>query len=481
MKDFTKNQEQVMENTEYFSGLKNISILKEDRKIQEKLTFPQFLEKVKATLTNITSENLEEKIKQSEQSMKNTTKDKEYFKNIITEGRKNVTGILNRNGYVVIGYEKYEQREDLIAQTVNYLLGYNVLTSLFEDKYITDIFVNKYDNIHYKKFGRMYKSNLKFNSETEFEDWTDSLVTEGGTEINSGTKKIVQLSLYGNRFNLLDKTTSVRGRSSSIRIHPEVSINIDDLLEGKVINDDISNIYGMGVKGNSNRLVVGVTGEGKTTTMRALEEHYLNKYKKRVISVEDERELMFNIDNLLELVTTKSTEEGSKVDMTMLIEDVSLRANPDVIVTGELRGLDIKSGVVAMETGHAFASTVHGFDEIKATLRCASKLQESSGNAMSFKDSLRTVCENLNFLYTQRVVEDEEGNISRKIVGITEVSYDYEKDKPIYNKILKFDFLKNDFVLCGKISKEVSEKMLMSGVKKSLIKKYGSIEVLNDK
>lgn len=113
-------------------------------------------------------------------------------------------------------------------------------------------------------------------------------------------------------------------------------------------------------------LVTGTTGSGKTTTLAALLERINNTYSRTIITIEDPIEyLHFNhkcIINQRELNTdVNSFAEGLRS---------ALRADPDVILVGEMRDLEtMRTAVMAAETGHLVFSTLHSRDAISSIHR----------------------------------------------------------------------------------------------------------------
>ena len=103
-------------------------------------------------------------------------------------------------------------------------------------------------------------------------------------------------------------------------------------------------------------LVTGHTGSGKSTSLAAMVDLINNKYRKRIITLEDPIEYMIENKNSM----VEQREIGS--DCTEFASGLkhALRQDPDIIMVGEMRDLETTgSTITAAETGHLVFSTLH--------------------------------------------------------------------------------------------------------------------------
>ncbi|MBI5246970.1 MAG: type IV pilus twitching motility protein PilT [Elusimicrobia bacterium] len=106
-------------------------------------------------------------------------------------------------------------------------------------------------------------------------------------------------------------------------------------------------------------LVTGPTGSGKSTTLACLIEEINKKYPKKILTIEDPIEFVYEDKQSVILQrevgsTTKSFSEALRH---------SMRQDPDVILVGELRDLEtIQLAISAAETGHLCFATLHTQD-----------------------------------------------------------------------------------------------------------------------
>ena len=103
-------------------------------------------------------------------------------------------------------------------------------------------------------------------------------------------------------------------------------------------------------------LVTGHTGSGKSTSLAAMVELINNKYRKRIITMEDPIEYM--LENKSSMIEQR--EIGSDCPDFASGLKHALRQDPDIIMVGEMRDLETTgSTITAAETGHLVFSTLH--------------------------------------------------------------------------------------------------------------------------
>jgi len=104
-------------------------------------------------------------------------------------------------------------------------------------------------------------------------------------------------------------------------------------------------------------LVAGVTGSGKTTLASALIDQY--PQSARVVIVEDIAELDPLHPHTVHLtVRQPNADGGGAVGLAELVRE-SLRMRPDVLVVGEIRGVEIREFFAAVTAGHRGLATIH--------------------------------------------------------------------------------------------------------------------------
>jgi twitching motility protein PilT len=103
-------------------------------------------------------------------------------------------------------------------------------------------------------------------------------------------------------------------------------------------------------------LVTGPAGCGKSTTLAAMVEYVNRTMAKRIITIEDPVEYVFQDQH--SVITQR--EVGTDTHSFAAALKHALRQDPDVIMVGEMRDLETIAAVLtAAETGHLVLATLH--------------------------------------------------------------------------------------------------------------------------
>lgn len=144
--------------------------------------------------------------------------------------------------------------------------------------------------------------------------------------------------------------------------------------------------FTLAVRSNMNILLVGGTGSGKTTVMKALVDLYPTTA--RLFTIEDVHELdLPHHPNHLHLFY----KQGG-VTPKAIIESC-MRMKPDHVLLAELRGDEAWTYLELLNTGHeGSVTTIHANDCACAPMRLASLVKQSDvGQTMDYDHILRTV------------------------------------------------------------------------------------------
>ena len=176
-------------------------------------------------------------------------------------------------------------------------------------------------------------------------------------------------------------------------------------------------------------LVVGPTGSGKTTTLHAAL-RYINKPEKKIWTAEDPVEI--TQDGL------RQVQVHPKIGFDFATAMRSfLRADPDVIMVGEMRDHEtVSTGVEASLTGHLVFSTLH----TNSAPETITRLLDMGMDPFNFADALlgvlaqrlvRTLCNDCKEKY--HPTQEEYDNLVRTYHGDFEkLGYTYDDDLILY-------------------------------------------------
>lgn len=218
---------------------------------------------------------------------------------------------------------------------------------------ISELIINKNDNVYVEKDGEMIRIEAKF-SDDELEEFCQDLATYNRKEFNSHAPIMDGNLPDGSRVNLIHRDYTNSSHAITIRRYQK-SIKTFDGSPGIFgLNDQWVNFLKLLVRARVNIVVAGGTGVGKTTFLNLLLQEIPSK--ERVITIEDTRELQFNLPNVVRLEARPPVAEFQGLAIRDLLKN-TLRMRPDRIIVGEVRGGEVFDLLQAMNTGHEGSMT----------------------------------------------------------------------------------------------------------------------------
>lgn len=310
------------------------------------------------------------------------------------------------------------------------------IKSLFELDGVTEISINRFDDIWVERFGKGERiTDVSFESEQYVSTMVHQIAVALGQPVDEKTHPVLDARLKdGTRVCAPLYPVSTRGTCLSLRVHPKKELTVNDLLSYESFTEEMLDFMKMAIICHYNILVSGSTGSGKTTVLNVLSE-FIPK-DDRVITVEDTRELKVTVPNQvnLEAPIKRKKEDSQTVDMAFLIK-TCLRKNPTRIMVGEIRDTSAATAFLhAINTGHTSCSTIHANSEYDALERI--QVLVAGGGKLPFQVVEAQVRSNLNLIIHARNTPKH----GRRLVGIAEVQnkevvpiyrWDYEQGKHI--------------------------------------------------
>lgn len=148
-------------------------------------------------------------------------------------------------------------------------------------------------------------------------------------------------------------------------------------------------------------VVTGATGSGKSTTLAALVEELNRTQAKHVLTIEDPIEFLFTERRAL--ITQR--EIGLDTNSFSQALKAALRADPDVILLGEMRDPEtIEVALGAAETGHLVLATAHAPAAAESISRLLTVFPPESQTAVRAK-----LAQNLKAVVSQRLLPHASG------------------------------------------------------------------------
>lgn len=240
--------------------------------------------------------------------------------------------------------------EMLCTQVLNEAIGLGPLEQLLADESVTEIMVNRFDEIYVERAGRLLRHPLTFTGDRAVMGVIERIVAPLGRRIDESSPMVDARLKDGSRVNAIIPPLALKGPCLTIRKFAKRKLSAQDLIAFEALSPAMAAFLEICVVARKNVIVSGGTGSGKTTLLNILSNFI--PATERVITVEDAAELKLHHEHLVSLEARPPNLEGKgSVPIRDLVKN-TLRMRPDRIVVGECRGAEALDMLQAMNTGH---------------------------------------------------------------------------------------------------------------------------------
>ena len=249
--------------------------------------------------------------------------------------------------------------EELRMELFRSLRKMDVLEELLVNDSITEIMVNRWDQIFIEQDGKLFPWEKSFSSPEKLEDVIGQIASRCNRVINT-LQPVVDARLPGGeRVNAVIPPVALDGPVLTIRKFPREPITMEKLLELDSLTPEAADFLKKAVEAGYTILIGGGTGSGKTTFLNALSQ-YIPK-DQRVITIEDNAELQLQgIPNLVRLECRQANIEKSQEITIGDLLKTCLRMRPSRIIVGEVRSQEAAQLLQAVNVGNdGSLSTIH--------------------------------------------------------------------------------------------------------------------------
>jgi pilus assembly protein CpaF len=241
-------------------------------------------------------------------------------------------------------------RERLLRDVLNEAVGLGPLEELLADDSITEIMVNRYDEIYLERNGRLERHATIFTSDRAVLGVIERIVAPLGRRIDESSPMVDARLKDGSRVNAIIPPLAIKGPALTIRKFARRTLTADDLIGFGAVSPDMAAFLRIAVLHRKNIVISGGTGSGKTTLLNVLSNFIPDG--ERIITIEDAAELRLAHSHLISLEARPANAEGRGLIAIRDLVKNALRMRPDRIVVGECRGGEALDMLQAMNTGH---------------------------------------------------------------------------------------------------------------------------------
>ena len=241
-------------------------------------------------------------------------------------------------------------RASLQQEVLDEAIGLGPLEALLADDQITEIMVNRHDEIFVERAGRLIPHTASFTSNRAVLGVIERIVAPLGRRIDESSPMVDARLKDGSRVNAVIAPLALKGPTLTIRKFAHRHLDVMDLIGYGTLSRTMADFLQVCVEQRQNIVVAGGTGSGKTTFLNVLSNFIPDG--ERIITIEDAAELRLNHAHLVSLEARPANVEGRGAIAIRDLVRNALRMRPDRIVIGECRGGEALDMLQAMNTGH---------------------------------------------------------------------------------------------------------------------------------
>ena len=324
--------------------------------------------------------------------------------------------------------ERRRLADDLLEET----LGVGPLATLMADPAVTDILVNRFDQVYIERFGKLERTTIRFRDNEHLVRIIQRIAARVGRRIDETSPMVDARLPDGSRVNATLPPVTLDGPTLSIRRFGRRRLRCDDLMQLGMFMPDMLTFVQLAVRLRKNLLISGGTGAGKSTLLGAVAEAIPNT--ERVVTIEDSAELQLDQEHVVRMESRPPNVEGrGRIAVRDLVIN-ALRMRPDRIIVGEVRGGEALDMLQAMNTGHdGSLTTIHSNSPRDAMARLETMVL-MAGYDLPSRAIREQIVSALNLIVHVRRYEDG----VRRIESVAEVT-GMEGNTPQMQDIFRFE------------------------------------------
>jgi pilus assembly protein CpaF len=296
------------------------------------------------------------------------------------------------------------------------ILGLGPLEPLLSDPTISDILVNRYNQVYVERHGRLEVADIRFQDNEHLLKIINKIVSNVGRRIDESTPMVDARLPDGSRVNAIIPPLALDGPMLCIRRFSVSRPSLEDLIEKGSLTAQIGEVIKAISIAKLNILISGGTGAGKTTMLNILSGFI--PAAERIITIEDSAELQLQQEHVCRLETRPANVEGKgEITARDLVKNC-LRMRPDRVIVGEVRGAEVIDMLQAMNTGHEGSmTTIHANTARDALLRLETMIS-LSGITIQEKAMRQMISSSIDVVI--QLVRHSDG--CRRMVSLSEVT-----------------------------------------------------------
>ena len=304
----------------------------------------------------------------------------------------------------------------LAKELLNEVIGLGPLEDLLADPSISEIMVNRFDEIYVERKGKLTKVDIAFSTDQAVLGAIERIVAPIGRRIDESSPMVDARLKDGSRVNAVIPPLALKGCNITIRKFSKSKLVDTDMINYGSVTKDMMKFLEIAVEQAANIVISGGTGSGKTTLLNVMS-NYIPE-DERIVTVEDAAELQLAKPHLISLESRPPNSEGKGAITIRDLVKNCLRMRPDRIVVGECRGGEALDMLQAMNTGHDGSMTTAHANTPRDCIARLEVMTLMSGLELPLRAIREQIASAVHMIVQQSRFPDG----SRKITHITEVT-----------------------------------------------------------
>ena len=155
------------------------------------------------------------------------------------------------------------ERDRLRRELFHAIRKLDVLQEFVDDPQVTEIMVNGPDNIFVEREGRLYKSELAFESEEKLQNVVQQIVSDCNRVVNEASPIVDARLQNGSRVNVVLNPVALNGPILTIRRFPEKPVTMENLISFGSVTREVCEWLGRLVQAKYNIFTAAVPDPGR--------------------------------------------------------------------------------------------------------------------------------------------------------------------------------------------------------------------------
>ena len=295
-------------------------------------------------------------------------------------------------------------------------VGLGPLEDLLADPDVTEIMVNRNDQVYVEKHGKLEMSDRVFMDDSSVLAIIERIVAPIGRRIDESQPYVDARLKDGSRVNAIIPPLALNGPCLTIRKFSKNVLTMPELIRMGTLASEMADFLRVCVQLRKNIVVSGGTGSGKTTFLNVMGSFLPDT--DRIVTIEDSAELRLPQAHVVRLESRPPNMEGrGAVTIRDLLRN-ALRMRPDRIVIGECRGGESLDMLQAMNTGHDGSMTTAHANSPRDVIARLETMTLMSGVELPSRAIREQIASAIHLVVQTARLSDG----TRKVTHITEIS-----------------------------------------------------------